>query len=87
MQQEYKNKAKLLIEICINMYYLFHLYQIINKKIISKKISQGALKKMAGQLRFLSEKLVGLALFDNELNNETKNEMVLAIKEKGIGDS
>ena len=41
---------------------------------------------MAGQLWFLSEKLVGLALFDDELDNETKNEMVLAMKEKEIGD-
>ena len=41
---------------------------------------------MAGQLWLLSEKLVGLTLFDDELNNETKNEMVLAMKEKETGD-
>ena len=37
---------------------------------------------MAGQLWFLSEELVGLALFDDELDNETKDKMVLTMKEK-----
>ena len=39
---------------------------------------------MAGQLWFLSEEFVGLALFDDELDNETKNKMVLTMKEKEI---
>ena len=43
---------------------------------INKKISKAALKKKACQLWFLAEELVGLALFDDELDNETKNKMV-----------
>ena len=35
---------------------------------------------------FLSEELVGLALFDDELDNDTKNKMVLTMKEKEIKD-
>ena len=37
---------------------------------------------MAGQLWFLSEQLVALALIDDNLNNGTKDEMVMAMKEK-----
>ena len=37
---------------------------------------------MAGQLWFLSEELLGLALFDNALDNETNDKIVLAMKEK-----
>jgi len=56
-------------------------YQIINKE-----ISKVALKKLAGQLWFLSEELVGLALFDDEVDNEIKNKMVLAMKQKENGN-
>ena len=41
---------------------------------------------MASQLWFLSEELCGLALFDDELDNETKDKMVLVLKEKETGD-
>ena len=41
---------------------------------------------MACHLWFLSEELEGLALFDDELDNETKDKMVLALKEKETGD-
>ena len=41
---------------------------------------------MAGQLCFLSEELVGLALFDDELDNETKDKMILTMKEKETKD-
>ena len=37
---------------------------------------------MAGQLQFLSEQLVGLALFDDDLDNSTKDEMVMAMQKK-----
>ena len=37
---------------------------------------------MAGQLWYLSEELVGLALFDDDLDNGTKDKMVSAMKEK-----
>ena len=36
---------------------------------------KATLKKMAGQLWYLSEELVGLALFDDNLDNGTKNKM------------
>ena len=39
-------------------------------------------KEDAGQLWFLSEKLVGLALIDDNLNNGPKDEMVMGMKEK-----
>ena len=41
---------------------------------------------MAGQLWFLSKELVGLAPFDDELDNETRKKMVLTMKEKEIKD-
>ena len=37
---------------------------------------------MAGQLWYLSEELVGLALFDDDLDNGTKDKMASAMKEK-----
>ena len=37
---------------------------------------------MAGQLWFLSGKLVGLTLIDDDLENFTKDKMVMAMKEK-----
>ena len=46
------------------------------------KISKATLKKMAGQLWYLSEELVGLALFNDDLDNGTKDRMVSAMKEK-----
>ena len=39
-------------------------------------------KKIAGQLWFLTEQLVGLALLSDDLDNGTKDEMVIAMKEK-----
>ena len=39
-------------------------------------------KKMVSQLWFLSEQLVGLALFNDDLDNATKDEMVMVMKEK-----
>ena len=41
---------------------------------------------MTGQLWFLSKELVGLAPFDDELDYETKEKMVLTMKEKEIKD-
>ena len=41
---------------------------------------------MTAQLWFLSKELVGLAPFDDELDYETKEKMVLTIKEKEIKD-
>ena len=41
---------------------------------------------MSGQLWFLSKELVGLAPFDDELDNETKDKIVLTMKEKEIKD-
>ena len=46
------------------------------------EISKATLKKMAGQLWYLSEELVGLALFDDDLDNGTKDKMVSAMKGK-----
>ena len=46
------------------------------------EIPKATLKKMAGQLWYLSEELVGLALFDDDLDNGTKDKMVSATKEK-----
>ena len=39
---------------------------------------------MAGQSWFLSEEMVGLAPFDDELDNKTEDKMVLSMKEKEI---
>ena len=41
---------------------------------------------MAGQLWFLSKELVGSTLFNDELDNGTKDKMILAVKEKERGD-
>ena len=38
--------------------------------------------KITGQLYYLSEKLVALALFDNDLNENTKDKMITAMKDK-----
>ncbi|KAK4320593.1 hypothetical protein Pmani_008554 [Petrolisthes manimaculis] len=49
---------------------------------INTNISRATVKKMAGQLWYLSEQLVTLALFDDDLDNNTKDKMVLAMKER-----
>ena len=53
------------------------LYHTINTNIFNTMV-----KKMAGQLWFLLEQLVGSALFDDNLANGTKYEMVMAMEEK-----
>lgn len=53
-----------------------HKYETINAD-----ISKATVKKMAGQLWFLSERSVGLALFDENLDNGTKDKMLVAINE------
>ena len=65
----------------INLLKRLESYQIINQK-----ISTAALQKMASQLWFLSKELVGSTLFNDELDNGTKDKMILAMKEKERGD-
>ena len=61
----------------LNLLKQLQLYRSINTN-----ISNATVKKMAGQLWFLSEELVGLALFDDDLDNGTKDAMVNAMKAK-----
>ena len=49
---------------------------------INTSISNATVQKMAGQLWFLSEQLVSLALFGDHLDNGTKDKMFMAMKEK-----
>ena len=48
---------------------------------INTNLSNATVKKMAGQLWYLSEELVTLALFDDDLYNSTKDMMVVTMKE------
>ena len=49
---------------------------------INTNKSNAAVKKRVSQLWFLSEELVGLALFDNNLDNGTKYKMAMAMNKK-----
>ena len=52
-------------------------------KTISAAISAVALKKFMGHLWYLSEELVALAFFDDEVSTETKTKMVRALDVSG----
>ncbi|GLV36377.1 hypothetical protein CBL_21392, partial [Carabus blaptoides fortunei] len=52
-------------------------------KTISAAISAVALKKFMGHPWYLSEELVALALFDDEVSSETKTKMVRALDVSG----
>ena len=49
---------------------------------INKRISDATVNKFKGHLWYLSEHLVGLALFDDNVSAQTKDEMVAAMTNK-----
>lgn len=51
---------------------------------ISPALSKVALKKILGHLWYLSEELISLAFFDDEITLDTKQKMVQALKNKGL---
>lgn len=51
---------------------------------INEKISKAALKKIMGQLWYLSEELVGFAFFDDKIDIQTKKNMVKALNNEGL---
>lgn len=50
---------------------------------INKAMSKKALSKFLGHLWYLSEELVALAFFDDEVSVESKQKMVIALNEEG----
>ena len=55
---------------------------LIDYSSINKNISDATVNKMKSHLWYLSEDLVGLALFDNNVSNQAKDEIVAAIMNK-----
>lgn len=47
---------------------------------INRKVSDIALQKFAGHLRYLTQEMVALALFDEDVPKETKKLMVMALE-------
>jgi len=56
------------------------LHSLLDYEIVHPAISKAASAKMANHLWYLSEELVGLALFDMETSVVVKRELVKAIK-------
>lgn len=55
------------------------LKSLVDYKRVHKRISCKTSMKLAGQLWYLSEELVGLSLFDDRVSNDTKEKMVMAM--------
>jgi hypothetical protein len=62
---------------------LWLLKQLKSFENINKAMSKKALTKFLGHLWYLSEELVALAFFDDEVSFETKQKMVTALSEEG----
>jgi hypothetical protein len=58
------------------------------KQLVSSQsaVAQGALKKLCGQLWYLSEELIGLAFFDRKVDAVEKRAMIAALSRKGSAD-
>ena len=59
------------------------LKDIYSYRKISESISKNALNKIIRHLWYLSEELVALAFFDDEVSNDTKHHMVTALQTSG----
>ena len=59
------------------------LKDIYSYRKISESISKNALSKIIRHLWYLSEELVALAFFDDEVSNDTKHHMVTALQTSG----
>lgn len=52
---------------------------------VDREIADAAILKIAGHTWYLSDILVGLAFFDNRIDNQTKKKMVKALSNEGNG--
>ena len=59
------------------------LSQLLEYKKVNEQVASAALTTFRRHLWYLSEQLVGLAFFDNEVTDEIKVQMVSALTKEG----
>ena len=60
--------------------YLTLIRKLNNFKICDKKVAEYAIKTIAGHLWYSTEDLVSLFFFSNDVDNQTKEKMLIALE-------